>query len=246
MEEALMTAPVELALTASVVVAGSFLQGVTGFAFGMVTMALLPFLMTVKEATPLVAVLALPNAASILWQTRQGSDLRKGGGLLAGLVFGVPLGVIFIAKMNNTVVEKTLAVVLILVALQGLLFQPKIGAGVRPLWGPIAGFLGGMIGGAFNIGGAPIVVYVYRQAWSKETIIAVMQLVFLISILYRLMFYALTGVLSATILLKCLLLLPSVIIGSSLGVRCQRKIDVARLRVGVNVILIVLGVLLLL
>ncbi|PIY45125.1 MAG: hypothetical protein COZ05_07010, partial [Armatimonadetes bacterium CG_4_10_14_3_um_filter_59_10] len=233
-----MEVPLQFAFTAAIIVAGSFLQGVTGFAFGMVTMSLLPFLMTVKAATPLVAVLAVPNAASILWQTRQGTDLRKGWGLLSGLVFGVPIGVLFIAKMDNAIVEKALAVVLISVALQGLLLPPKVGAGMRPFWGPVAGLLGGMIGGAFNIGGAPIVVYVYRQNWSRETIIAVMQTVFLISMLYRLTFYALTGMLSATLFLNCLLLLPCIIVGSSLGVRCQHKIDVPRLRVVVNGVLV--------
>lgn len=229
------------ALVALVIVFGAAVQGMTGFAFGMVSMALLPHLMPVKTATPLVAIVAFANVASILWQMRRSLDLRKARGLLVGTIMGVPVGVFFLARMDEMLVRRILAVVLVLAAIQGLLVRQPAGRPMAPVWGPFAGFLGGAIGGAFNIGGAPIVLYVYRQDWSKEIMIAVLQAVFFLSLLYRLGLYCCTGLCSGRLFLHGLLLLPFTVVGSTLGIRLQRKIDVGRLRLIVSLALVLMG-----
>lgn len=234
----------DFALTAGIVFASACIQGITGFAFGMVSMALLPYIMSVKTATPLVAVVAFVNVVAILFQMRHSIDIRKSRGLLVGTVAGVPVGVFFLARVQDDLVTKVLGAVLIAAAAQGLSIRtlPNPTSPPSPAWGPFLGVLGGIIGGAFNIGGAPIVLYVYRQKWPKETIVAVLQTVFCISLLYRIIIYVFTGFMPVRLCLTALLLMPFIIMGSWLGVRMQRKIDVGRLRFVVHVMLIVMGV----
>lgn len=219
-------------------------QGVTGFGFGMISMALLPFLMSVKAATPLVAIVAFVNSISILFQVRHSLDLRKARGLLLGNLLGVPVGVYLLTQCNEEIVRKILGAILILAALQGRLLKEAGGRPMAPVWGPILGFVGGAVGGAFNIGGAPIILYVYRQNWSKETVIAILQTIFFVSLLYRLTLYMVSGLTSGTFVLHCLALTPAALVGSAVGVRVQRRIDVSRLKLVVDVMLILMGALL--
>jgi len=41
------------------------------------------------------------------------------------------------------------------------------------------GLLGGVLAGAFNVGGPPLVAYVYSRNWSKVEIVAILQAVFI-------------------------------------------------------------------
>lgn len=242
----LFDAPYQLTLLAAISVLSGFVQGVTGFGFGMISMALLPHLMSVKAATTLVALVAFMNVISILWQMRRNFDLRKPLGLLVGVLVGVPLGVFLLARLNNDMLQCILGGVIILAAVQGMMVNPETSKPISPRWGPVAGFFGGAVGAAFNVGGAPIIMYVYRQKWSKETIVTVLQTVFFIGLLYRLIIYTCTGLMSAELAVSGLVLTPFAVLGSAAGVRMQRRLDVNRLRVAVNVLLVVLGVSLLL
>ena len=158
-----------LLLLALLLVAG-FTQGATGFGFGLVVMSVLPHVLDVREAVPLVSVYGLVLTIVMLWRYRAWISPRRFLPVLAGVAVGTPLGALYLRSIDPRVVTGTLGAFLLVYATTSLLAErgrgdaaPEVRIGRR--WGPVAGLLGGLLGGAFNTGGPPIIVYATARGW---------------------------------------------------------------------------------
>ena len=78
-------------------------------------------------------------------------------------------------------------------------------------------FGGGILGGAFNVGGPPIVAYVYSQNWSKTKTVALLQTVFFSSGIVRNGLMWFEGDTTFKLLSLVFFSLPFVLIGIWLG-----------------------------
>ncbi|MDA3128462.1 TSUP family transporter [Aliibacillus thermotolerans] len=78
----------ELLFIAFVLFIGSFLQGASGFGFGLFSMAFLPFMFTLKDSTLLVISLALVTAIMIFVKVRKHIEMRKLAYLLSAAIVG--------------------------------------------------------------------------------------------------------------------------------------------------------------
>src|SRR5690606_39976003 len=56
------------------------------------------------------------------------------------------------------------------------------------------GVSSGVLGGAFNMGGPPCVAYLYSRPWPKEEVVALLQVVFIISSALRLALFGMHGI----------------------------------------------------
>jgi uncharacterized membrane protein YfcA len=181
-----------MALTAIVLVLAlaGFVQGVTGFGFGMVAMTLLPMVMDFRAALAVVTVLNLPACVVTWLGVRQHFVRDDGLRLMFGSLVGAPVGFLVIVQMPRTLVLRVLGAVVATVSLAELLRR-------RPHLPRSAcfaiGILSGALGGALNMGAPPLVAYVYAQPWTKEQTVAVLQAVFLANGLVRLALLALHG-----------------------------------------------------
>ena len=81
------------AVVVAILALAGFAQGLTGFGFGLVSMALLPLFIDFKDAVPLVAVLNLLVCAATLLTARRHLDWRRVAPLAAASALGVPFGV---------------------------------------------------------------------------------------------------------------------------------------------------------
>ena len=152
-------------------------QGTVGFGFGLVAMSTLPLWMDIKEAVPVVALLCLVVNATLTWRLRAHLGWSRIGPLLLGSLAGVPAGVFLFATLDPNWLLVGLGLALLFVAVQQTWFgtTPDADKQVRPLWGGLAGLVSGVLGGAFNTGGPPVVMYVGVQSWSKEDTVATLR-----------------------------------------------------------------------
>lgn len=160
--------------------AAAFVQSVSGFGMAIVAVATLPLVMDLKDAIALIAVFNLfVSALTLLWN-RSGFSWQACRPLVIGMIIGTPIGFFFLHSADSTILIRILGLVLILIALSDIFLSRKTHFSL-PTWSawPFAIF-GGVIGGAFNVGGPPIVAYTYSQNWSKTQTVAVLQSVFLI------------------------------------------------------------------
>ena len=165
--------------------AAAFVQSVSGFGMALVAMAGLPLVMPLREAISLVAVFNLFASLVTLWHNRAGFSWQSVLPLAISIGVGVPIGFYFLHSADPEIVKRSLGAVLVLIAVSDLRLSPHHHYRL-PSWAAVPlGFTGGLVGGAFNVGGPPIVAFVYSQNWSKVRSVAVLQAVFFLSGLVR-------------------------------------------------------------
>lgn len=91
------------------------------------------------------------------------------------------------------------------------------------------------------MGGPPVIAYVYAQAWSKEEIVATLQLVFGVSALLRVTLIGAGGLYTASMVPLLLLTLVPMALAILLGTRLLLRVPLVPLRRGVALFLLVLG-----
>ncbi len=232
----------DLAFIIVVLSFAGLMQGLTGFGFGIVAMALLPFCMEFKLAATTVAAINLPMCLLTWWAYRQHFHWHDARGLIVGVALGAPLGVQLLTWGESTVLLRCLGGVMCGFALLDVLLM-------RFRWGPIPkscaiplGFLTGVFGGAFNIGGPPAVAYTYSQPWTKQQVVAVLQAMFSVSAVVRVTMLTHAGLLNSEVgRLTSLSLIP-VLIGIWCGSRLLNRISQAHLKTGVLIFVFVMGV----
>lgn len=162
-------------------------QGFTGFGFAIVAMALLPFLADFKTVFSVVALVSVVIPFITFANTRKGYKVKAGLVLAYGAVIGTVMGFPF---MNNNLGEpffmRLFGVVLILFSILDIILARAFRLQMPKWMGWPLGIAGGFCGAAFNIGGPPMAVYVHSQNWTKQQIIATLQVASICSMALRL------------------------------------------------------------
>lgn len=181
-----------------------FTQGITGFGFGLVAMPLLPLLMDLRDAVALTVLMNLVVCTLMFLSIRSHYSWRQGLGLVVGACLGVPLGVYALVQLSQTLLLRVLGGVLVLFSVNELFVARTKSVPLSPRLGFPFGLVSGGLSGAFNMGGPPAVVFSYSQAWSKEQTVAVLQVVFGLSTLLRLILLGSAGLVTKPLLLTAL------------------------------------------
>ncbi len=232
----------EAFLTGLVVFAAAFTQGVVGFGFGLVTMALLPLFLPEHFAIAFVAVYALTVAAQIAWRVRAHFSWSAATPLLVGIILGTPLGVLVVNDADPMTIKLILGITLIGYCAWAL----TLGARVRRrelgnFWGYLAGALSGILG-AFNTGGPPAVVYTTIMGWDKNLTTSSLQVTFVLTSFIQLPGFAMTGLLTTESLLQNLYYLPVMVAGVAVGQLLFDRINQATFRRALLAVLLAVGI----
>lgn len=234
-----------LLLTAVVVLVGALVQGMSGFGFGLVTMSLLPLFLPVDHAVPMVAAWGLALNLYLNWRLRKHISLRRAGPMMLGGLLGIPVGVLFLKGADPRLIKGALGAVIVLFCLHSLLSSrvPHIDEGGRKAQGlgVVAGAAGGVLGGAFNTGGPPVILYVAAMGWAKDAATSTIQVYFLLTTTLTIAGHVSVGLMTPERLWQVLPLYPVVGLGSWLGTRIYDRVPQARFRQIVLVLLLVLG-----
>jgi uncharacterized membrane protein YfcA len=238
-------APGLLAAVSAVTFAAAFVQGVTGFGSALVAMPLLALFLDVKAAAPLVTLLSLAINALLLVPARGRLPWRRVAPLLAGSALGVPAGVLFLAGADERAARAALGLALVLSSL-ALLRSRRLP--IPPGWEPAfaVGGLAGLLGGAFNASGPPVMIHAASQPWEKSDAHAVLQLYFLVSNVGIVALHAASGLTTGAVALLAASALPALAAGSAAGWAVHRRVSEERFRRLVQLALLAAGAALLL
>ncbi|WP_312525838.1 sulfite exporter TauE/SafE family protein [Paracoccus sp. (in: a-proteobacteria)] len=207
-----------------VILLGSWLQTLTGFAFGLIVMGGVGALslMPLPEAAIVSGFLTMVNGALILARKHPAVDRHALGLLLVGSVPGLALGywlLMYMAGNALVLLQFTLGLMVTLAAIQ--MMRSPIQLRDRSKNGPfiISGFFSGMMGGMFSTAGPPVIWHLYRQPLSTEAIRCTLVAVFFVGAVLRMgIVFATTGI-SAQVLLVSAVAVPVVIFGTWLATR---------------------------
>ncbi len=202
---------------AAVLFLAAYLQSATGFGLALVCMALLPLVLPVSDAIAYVAIASLSVNVFILFANRAGIRMRRTIYLGIAISLGIPIGYFGLRALDGDLIIRLLGIVLMAIAIWEFL-QSRIQRWSIPDWaGTPFSFVGGILAGAFNVGGPPIVVYVYSRAWSKVEMVAILQSVFVFGSVTRNGLMIGNGEYTADLLLLVFYSIPGAIFGVWLG-----------------------------
>lgn len=155
-------------------------QSISGFGMALVTMAILPGFLGIRIASPLVALIAICIEATILTRNWKSLSLRDIWLAILVSFVSIPIGVIFLKGLDDAMGLRILGIVIAGYALYALtgLHLPKT---THLVWQALAGFLSGLLGGAFNTSGPPMIIYADTQKWEPQRFRSNLQGYFIVS-----------------------------------------------------------------
>lgn len=235
-------------MTFVVMFAGSLLQGYSGFGFGLLVLPLLLFLNFDFPAAVVMVIVgsAVQKIIGVRYFRRYFKWIELKPLFILGVI-GLPIGVFFLYKASflgrDTVKQIIGFVILAALVLRwtGLAGKNK---NIKEKWGYIAGFFSGILNGFANIGGPPIVLWVLSHNWKNEKMRVMVIALSLTFVPFQL------GIMSFVFgkrmimpILYSLAMIPSILIGTWIGLKLGDKLTEKRLIRFMETLLLVIAVL---
>ena len=220
----------------------TFVRSTFGFGNALIAMPLLILLIGVNGATPLVTLVGL--VISLIMLIREWRELiwKDTLVLLISSLAGLPLGLLLLTNFSEDITRMILGVILIGFGIYNLL-EIQLPVLERPVLAVPFGFLAGILGGAYNANGPPIVIYGVLRGWKKVAFRASLQGFFFVSSLMIVAGHAVSGLWSRQIMSLFLISLPAVILAVFLGEKFAKKITQENFNQVIYTFLALMGVL---
>lgn len=217
-----------------------FTQSISGFGSALVAMALLPAFLGIHIATPLVALVVIPLEVYLLFHYRHVFRWQAIWRVIAAALVGIPIGFVYLRLVDEQIVLRILGLVISGYALYALLNirLPKL---THPAWGYVFGFLAGLIGGAYNTSGPPVILYGASRGWLPGEFKSNLQGFFVFSSAFILSGHALNHNLTPEVLQYFWLSLPAIAAGIFAGTSLDKIIQAETFRKIVLALLVVIG-----
>jgi uncharacterized protein len=218
-----------------------FTQTVTGFGVALVSMPLLLLVMDIGLAAPLVALVAGLAELLLLLYYRADLNLRAVTRLIVASLVGIPLGVVALQRVDEGVVTAVLGLLLIFYTLYALLGL-RLPHLKQPGWAYGFGFVAGLLGGAYNTSGPPVIVYGACRRWPPAEFKSNLQGFFVVSSYAIIIAHALGGSFTPEVWRNFFIAIPAILLALLLGSRLDKFLNPARFRHLVLFVLLGLGV----
>jgi uncharacterized membrane protein YfcA len=218
-----------------------FTQSLSGFGSALVAMALLPALIGIRLATPLVALVGFALEIILIVRYRESLDVRAIWRIVLAALVGIPLGVFFLSRADEKISLSLLGVVLAGYAVYALLGlkMPRLD---RPTWAYLAGLFGGLLAGAYNTAGPPVILYADCRRWPPDVFKSNLQGYFIVSSVMVVASHMLNGNFTFQVWHLFLWMIPSIIVGLIAGLSLDRWLNPLLFRRLVLVLLLVMGI----
>ena len=235
----------------AIVAAGSYIQTVTGFGLGLITMGTVTLvgLAPVEFSSIVVSILALTNSALALFKQHHTVHRLSLGLVISGLLPGVLLGVFLLGIFSTHAIHALRFTLGVFIITSGLLLMykphPKPVLDSRAQFFTI-GIVGGLFGGLFSTAGPPIVYHLYRQPLSVAVISTTLLAIFIVANFLRILFIGIKGDINWPVLHLALFSIPVVAVLTVFGRKFRPPLSDLAMRRMAFALLLLLGTMLLL
>ncbi len=225
----------------TIVFIGTFTRSAVGFGDALIAMPLLALLgVSIRTATPLIALQGFTISVSILSTAWRSADLKAAWRLVLSSLIGIPFGLLFLKNAPEATVKAVLGLVLVSFGLYNLIV-PRLPTLRDDRWAFLFGWIAGVLGGAYNTNGPAVVIYSALRNWSPESFRSTLQSYFLPTAVMVLAGHALAGLWTATVWRLYLYALPCILLAVFLGGRLNRVLSGEQFRKAVYAGLVVMG-----
>ncbi len=221
----------------------TFVRSALGFGDALIAMPLLAFVVGMQVATPLVAMGASTIAFVILLKSWRKVEIKAAWRLVVSTWIGIPIGLYFLKEAPESLIKAILGILLVGFSLYNLI-SPKLPQLKTEKWSYVTGFLAGILGGAYNTNGPPVVVYGMLRKWSPEKFRATLQGYFLPTGAAILIGHGLAGMWTPEVVRLYAYCLPVIVGAVLLGGWVNQKIPKGKFDKIIYGFLVIVGVLL--
>ncbi len=212
-----------------------------GFGDALVAMPFLAVLLGMQTATPLVALVSTLISFIILVRNWHVVDFRMTWRLIAAAACGVPVGLLYLTRVPESITQMLLGLLLMGFSLYNLRRPSRAPIRVSQHTAFAFGFAAGALGGAYNTVGPMLVMYGHLRGRPPEQFRATLQSCFFPAYGSIVIGHGLAGLITPQILQYFVLSLPLVCLAIYLGGRLHTSISQARFTRYVNMALLLIG-----
>ncbi len=212
-----------------------------GFGDAMVGMPLLVMAIGLNTATPLVGLMGITASSTILIRHWRDVHIKSVWPLIVYTLIGIPIGILLLKGLYENVMKSVLAFVIIIFSLYKI-FKPKLFTLANDRLACIFGLASGILGGAYNTNGPPVVIYGTLRQWNPEKFRATLQGYFFPTGFLIAIGHCVGGFWTKTVWRNYFLALPVILVAIFLGGRINRRIPKAKFDNYVYMFLVILGV----
>lgn len=235
-----------LALDALGAGVAGFVQGLSGFAFGLVAMSFWAWSLTPQVAGPMTVFGSVLGQTLSLQVLRRGFAWRRAAPFLAGGMLGVPIGVALLSHINPLLFKAAVGSLLVLWC-PAMLFadlMPRVAAGGAWADGA-AGLVGGVMGGLAGLTGPAPALWCMLRGWEKDEQRSIFQSFNLLMNALTLAVYLASGLITVETLRLFAVVALAMLVPTFLGTWLYSRLDNAAFRRLVLIVLFLSGIVLL-
>jgi hypothetical protein len=221
-----------------------FVKGLCGFANTLVFTTILSFGNNNINISPVELMLGYPTNVILSWKERGSIKWRICIPLSILVIAGSIPGVLFLKNADTHIIKMVFGFVIILIGIEMLLREIRTKkAKQSKIVLVMIGVISGLLCGLYGIG-ALLGAYMSRVTDDSHSFKANICIVFLVENTFRIIFYALCGIITFDILKQAFHLLPIMLVGLFLGMISSKVLDEKIVRKLVIIMLIISGVVL--
>lgn len=224
----------------SIVTFAFLIQSMAGFGAGMIAMPLLVQTIGLPLAAPMFVLTALIAKGIMITRYWSAFSLDAIWRLIIASIVGIPLGITFARRIPERMMLILLGLIVVSYALYSLI-GPRMVQLRDQRWGFGFGLVTGLLAGAYNTGGPPLIIYGTSQSWEPAEFKGNLQVAYLTSTFALLFFYVGRGDVTGDVMRYFLLTIPAVLVGMAVGFSLERFVSPVVFRKSVLILLLLLG-----
>jgi hypothetical protein len=224
----------------AIVFVAAFTKGLAGFGQALVAVPLLVSVIGLQITSPVMSLFGLTSNIYLLIRNRRGLDFREIWRLSLASLLMVPLGVWGLSALDEHIVLAILGAFLIAYSLYALI-GPRLPYIKEVNLGFIFGAFSGLLTGAYNTGGPPIVIYGTCRQWNPTEFKGNIQAFFMMNSVVVVSSHFLSKNYTPDVLRYFALALPFLVAGMVIGSHMDKYLNPVQFRKLVLMLLVVLG-----
>ena len=198
-------------------------------------------LLGIQTAVPLVAIIALAGEIILLTYYREALNISVVWRLALASIIGIPVGVLLLRSAPERPILILLGIIVAGYALYALL-NLRLPRLEHSLWAYFAGFVAGILGGAYNTSGPPIILYGNCRRWPRDSFKSNLQGFFVVNSVVILLSHVVAGSFTAEVWHLVPFGLGAAVLGILAGTRLDKRLNPETFRKVVLVLLLILGI----
>ena len=219
-----------------------FIKGLCGFANTLVFTSILSFGAANAKISPVDLLLGFPANLIMTVRKRESLDIKIWLPLAIFVVVGSIPGTLLLKNVDVGVIKILFGFVVIALGIEMLVreYRKKQAVSSKILM-VVIGIAAGVLCGLFGVG-ALLAAYMSRATESDSAFKANISAVFIVDNVFRIILYAVLGLLTLETLQTVLMLFPFALLGLFSGMKCCKYIDEQKIRKITTLLLIISGI----